>query len=238
MYESAPAASAPPAPGDASVAAEFCAEVGRRVSQADCDVLTQLADQAEAGVAAFNAPDPLRRGEAHMLQLAISFAPPEEDAREPASSDPEKPALEPADVVADLPGSTVEFAPLVGRFMRAELVGAGFEITPLTPASQEVLTDSVTTWSWRAVANEGGQRTLTLTTVVEGCTSEGQCYPLRSTSRNYSVKVTVGWLGRAQDMIAGVPTWIRLLSAVVAALAGLTFAFFSLRNALRGGRDS
>ena len=291
---------------------EFCEEIGRRVSPQDCEDLARLAGGARAGVAAFNAPDPMQRGEVHTLQLAIGYAPPAPPANGPVESNDVMRALEaqqeyaafvaareantaasydaylsaypngryaaiareaidniahyvppgdprapdtppppplppppdlsatstsPGDVVGSLQGETVEFAPLVGRFMRAELSGAGFEITPISPASQEVLPDSVTTWSWRVVAQEGGVRPLTLTTVVEGCTAANQCYPLRSTSQNYEVNVTVGWLGKAQDVLTAMPNWLRLIAGVLAALTVLVGAWFGLRNAFRKGRS-
>lgn len=320
----------PPAPADSEQApavgaeapnTEFCAEVGRRVSVEDCNDLSALADEAARGSAAFNAPDPMQRGDVHTLQLAISLAPPEQQAaagepedelerlrrerdaamaeqarrqsassstrqqverlrveleqvqmqlveeeraqREAGATEPtprmielrarrsdlenqirrldslsapaQPPPPSPEDVVDPLQGETQTFTPLVGRYMRAELLGNGFEITPLTDASQEVLADSVTTWSWRVVAREGGQRSLTLRTVVEGCTAQGQCYPLRSTSQNYDVTVEVGLLGQAQDFLTAAPTWLRLLAGVLTALAVLVGAWFGLRNAFRKG---
>jgi len=250
-HEEQPSAAAPseePSASGASTPTEFCAEVGRRVSPQDCADFAALAENAAAGSAAFNAPDPMQRGEVHTLQLAISFAqtPEQIAAREQAeraaaeaidTEPPVQPAPPtPGDVVAPLAGDTVEFTPLVGRFMRAELVGNGFEITPLTSASQEVLQDSVTTWNWRVVATEGGRRSLTLRTVVEGCTAEGQCYPLRSTSQNYDVTVTVGLVGQAQDFLTAAPTWLRLLAGVLTALAVLIGAWFGLRSAFSKGR--
>jgi hypothetical protein len=302
-------------PRGADAGTEFCAEIGRRVSPQDCADFAELAGDAAQGAAAFNAPDPMERGQVHTLQLAISYAPPEEqqppEAAPPSPTDSatgtttrpqfesnvlatdrarlaarlqelraerqrveelrvattegvERARLEarqleldseiqtvntemararsaagptPSQTVDPLQGETVEFTPLVGRFMRAELVGNGFEITPLTPASQEVLPDSVTTWSWRVVAQEGGRRSLTLRTVVEGCTAEGQCYPLRSTSRNYDVTVTVGIIGKARDLLTEAPTWLRLLAGVLTALAVLVGAWFGLRSAFRKGRS-
>jgi len=262
--------------------AQFCAEVGRRVSVADCEDLSRLADEAARGTAAFNAPNPMQRGDVHTLQLAISLAPPPAAEVTPPSPAPNdgasqqtedaawaeaqrqnttaafdtylqrhsdgeyadearaaierlRSATSPGEVVDPLQGDTVEFTPLVGRFMRAELTGNGFEITPLNEASQEVLPNSVTTWSWRVEANEGGQRALTLRTVVEGCTAEGQCFPLRSTSQNYDVTVEVGPMGRVQDFLTAAPVWLRLLAGVLAALAVLVGAWFGLRNAFRKG---
>lgn len=272
--DSEPAAEEQPSQGaTADPNAQFCAEVGRRVSVQDCEDLTRLADEAARGSAAFNAPNPMQRGDVHTLQLAISTEPPEPPRMSPEDDETERlqreaeleaarrreegqsqqanppdeaptttpappppaPAATPEDVVDPLQGSTETFTPLVGRFMRAELSGNGFEITPLGEASQEVLPDSVTTWSWRVEAREGGQRTLTLRTVVEGCTAEGQCYPLRSTSQNYDVNVQVGPIGQVRDFLTAAPTWLRLLAGVLTALAVLVGAWFGLRSAFRKG---
>ena len=237
-------------PGEATtpVVHPFCDEIGRRVPVEQCEDFTHLADRAEAGVAAFNAPDPIRRGEAHTLQLAISDAPtPEEIAarerweqeqqaaaaeaarlaavdegafaqaratntreayerylaerpdgrfveearaevcpptpalvahaqptqgevvaetpatelpgEEPAPPAAEPPPPTPTDTVDPLQGETVEYAPLVGRFMRAELRAKGFEITPLTEASQEVLPRQRDHLELARRALQGGQRT-------------------------------------------------------------------------------
>jgi hypothetical protein len=294
----APSDEAPGADATAIEEVPICAEVGRRVSPADCEVYESLAQSAERGAAAFNAPDPMRRGETHMLQLAVSFAPPEPPApaptpgattTEPSPTDtstgvtreevaeleaqlreaqrtsstaeaerlarelevarareitnpppapPPAPPATPGDTVEDLPGQTVEFEPLVGRFMRAELTGVGFQITPRSPASQEVTPDSVTTWNWEVVAQQGGARSLTLTTVVEGCTGDGsECVPLRSTTQNYTVNVEVGPIDQVRDFIAGIPGWLQAIAAVLTALAGLIAAWFGVRSAIKRGRS-
>lgn len=209
----------------------FCAEVARRVTAEQCATYEALAASATRGEAAFNAPETMSRGDTHALQLAIS-APPA-----PAAAPPNPPELtldDPASVVDPLPGATIQFSPLVGRFMRAELRGVGFEITPQSPAQQEVIPDSVTTWSWQVVARDGGERALTLTTVIEGCTEDrSECVPLRSTTYNYTVQVAVRPLDRARDFLAGVPDWLKIASGIIAAIAGLIFALVSLRSAVR-----
>ncbi|MES1199620.1 MAG: hypothetical protein ABUS48_06540 [Pseudomonadota bacterium] len=283
----------------------FCEEVGRRVSQQDCDDFNALARDAQTGVAAFNAPKDMKRGDTHTLQLAISYAPPQiqlapptseatttdatggEQARpdlsaasgagrgdteqaqntptttpsdSPASTDddeyggthaaapggPSRPSraapppapVTPSETVQGLPGETVQFTPLVGRFMKAELTGVGFDITPQSPATQEVQKDSVTSWTWRVVAHEGGVRALTLTTVVEGCTADHtECVPLRTTTQNYTVNVAVGPLDKVRDFLATTPDWIKLLTGVIVALTGLIAAIFGLRAAIRKGRS-
>ena len=238
--QSAPAESESAAPAASAQAEEtvFCPEIARRWSAQECEDFTNLARSAEAGAAAFNAPDPMERGETHTLQLAVSYAPPERaDPAPPPAADPH--ALTPGETVDPLPGATVEFTPLVGRFMRAELTGAGFDIEPVGPASREVLPDSVTTWSWQVTARQRGTQALTLTTVVEGCPANGgACIPLRSTTQNYTVNVAVSPIGEVRDVLAGMPDWIKLASAIVAAFAGLVTGFFSLRSAFAKGRRS
>ncbi|MFT3727822.1 MAG: hypothetical protein QM759_08370 [Terricaulis sp.] len=226
----------------------FCAEVARRVTPEQCDTYQKLAQSAMRGMAAFNAPNPMQRGEARTLQLAIAAPPPPPPTStpEPTRSEEQldRPSLSgatnagapqtPSDVVNQLPGQTVEFKPLVGRFMRAELAGAGFEITKQSPEQQEVTNDSVTTWTWQVVARQGGDRSLTLTTVVVGCTEGGgECVPLRSTTQNYTVRVAVAPLDQAKDFLLGLPGWIKILSGVIAALAGLLTAIAALRGATR-----
>ncbi|HWA00475.1 MAG TPA: hypothetical protein VG841_09205 [Caulobacterales bacterium] len=260
----------------------FCEEVGRRISQQDCDDFNALARDAQAGVAAFNAPKDMRRGETHTLQLAISYAPPQvqiappvsaqtptEDApaaneemppppapamaddehavrREDAASGPggvtaaqagPPRAQTPAETVEGLPGDTVQFTPLVGRFMKADLTGVGFDITAASPATQEVTKDGVTTWSWRVVAREGGIRSLTLTTVVQGCTAQGECVPLRTTTQNYTVSVSVSPIDKVRDFLVGAPDWLKIITAVIVALTSLIAAIFGLRAAIRKGRS-
>ena len=239
--EPAASASAPAARAEAEQTV-FCPEIERRWSAQECEDFTNLARSVEAGTAAFNAPDPMQRGQTHTLQLAVSYAPPE--PREQATAQLERPPvsdpqpLTPSETIEPLPGRTVEFTPLVGRFMRAELTGAGFDITQVGPASREVLPDSVTTWSWQVTARQRGVQALTLTTVVEGCPADGgACIPLRTTTQNYTVTVAVSPIGEVRDVLAGMPDWIKLISALIAAFAGFVGAVFSLRGALRKGRE-
>jgi hypothetical protein len=228
----------PPPPEDSSV---FCAEVARRVTQAQCNTYVELAQSATRGMAAFNAPNPMQRGQARTLQLAISAQPAPAPAQDEVTDAPTNAtaAQTPSEVVSQLPGETVEFKPLVGRFMRAELTGAGFDITSQSPTQQEIVNESVTTWTWQVIARQGGDRALTLTTVVVGCTEgAGECVPLRSTTQNYTVRVAVAPLDQAKDFLFGLPDWIKLASAIIAALAGLFTAIAAFRGATRRNRPA
>jgi hypothetical protein len=230
------AAEAPIVAGD-DVA--FCDEIQRRVTAADCAYFTELADRAEAGAAAFNAPGEMTRGQSLTISLAIGYPPPvapPADAEAPADDvaaettppapgasaqpapDPtaddrsaddgpgaeppaSAPPLTPAEAVENLPGETVEYTPLIGRFMRAELThDGGFEVTQVSPASQEVIPGDITIWTWRVRARDDGLRRLELKTVVEGCADEARttCHSLVTTRKIYDVQITVGWLGRLQ----------------------------------------
>lgn len=229
---------------NAAVSSVFCDEIGRRVAQADCDDMVRVAKGAETGEAAFNAPGPMRRGDGATLQLAISYAPEEtpDTATDTAVTtntttttgvDSAHPT--PAQTVGVLPGETHAFTPLVGRFMHAELTGAGFDIRALSPAQQEVTRDGVTTWTWSVKARQGGEQPLTLTTVVVGCLQGGECIPLRTTTHNYTVKVHISTIDTIRDTLMALPDWIKLITAVLVALTALITAWFGLRRAFRRG---
>ena len=73
----------------------FCDEVGERTTQDDCDYYRDLAERTQSGLGAFNAPDPMKRGETVTLQLVLSYAP--TPAPAPATAAPaETNAAEPA----------------------------------------------------------------------------------------------------------------------------------------------
>ena len=237
----------------------FCEEVGKRVTAEDCDYYGELAKRTKVGVGAFNAPDPMTRGKTVTLQLVIAFAPdPPAEGAEPAvdtnansaasvideegaSSGAPMPAPPPmptpAETVDQLPGETVTFAPTVGRFMKAELTGEGFEIERLSAEHQEVLLDSQTTWEWKVKAIKGASHILTLKTVVEAKDDQGYYGPLRSTTKNQTIKVEVKFWDRVLDWILGAPVWIKAITALVSALIAF-LALFKLPKWLRRKSDN
>jgi len=68
-----------------------CPEVGRRLTQQDCEDLTSVANNARAGVAAFNAPEVMVRDKPVVLELAVGLSQPE---NQPAAPDEAVPANE------------------------------------------------------------------------------------------------------------------------------------------------
>ena len=245
-----------------------CPEVGRRLTQQDCEDLTGVANNARSGVAAFNAPDVMVRDKPVMLELAVGLpqlesqpAAPDEAARanqtSPADSNvmedddanvmeanrprahyrslaprpPERPRPQtPEDIVGELPGKVVSYSPVVGRFMRATLTGAGFTIKPLSPPSQEVFRDSQTVWQWEVTALKSDPHILTLTTVVEGVTQDGTHYPLRSTTRSQSVKIKRTAGQKVWDTIDIIPDRLKAITAVIVALTALATAIIGFRK--------
>jgi len=269
-----------PAPA-ASAGLVPCPEVGRRLTQQDCDDLTGVANNARAGVAAFNAPDVMVRDKPVVLELAVGLPPPESlpaaseetapaneaspdlsneagdtgsnvseddnanvtDANRPrlhhrahasVIKPPEPPKVQtPQEIVGELPGKVVSYSPVVGRFMRATLTGAGFTIKPLSPPSQEVFRDSQTVWQWEVTALKPDPHILTLTTVVEGVTQDGTHYPLRSTTRIQSVKIERTMGQKIWDAIDIIPDRLKAITAVIVALTALLAAVIALRKLFR-----
>ena len=62
--------------------------------------------------------------------------------------------------------------------------------------------------------------------------------PLRSTTQNYTVDVQVKPLDQVRDFLLTTPDWIKIISAILVALAGLIAAVFGVRNAIRKGREN
>jgi hypothetical protein len=237
-----------------------CEPIGRRLAYDDCEAVKATESEVRTGVAAFNVPDPMRRGEAVAVQLiidrrelhvleTIDAASDLTNAVDNASSGaeagignavngsdaaPRHPNRNrtPRQIAAEAPGRTVEYAPQVGRFMRARLTGQGFDITPLTPERQEIPRDGQALWTWQVRALESGRKTLTLTTVAEAIV-DGQPYRLTGSEESKTVTVGVSFLDRVRDVIEALPGWLKAIAAVVAALATLVGAWLGLRSQLR-----
>jgi hypothetical protein len=243
-------------------ASVFCPAVEQRVSRQDCEDLTRADAEVHPGAAAFNVPDPMRRGESFEVHLVIDRRSPKEiriiegplpggpedtaenvsdnlDASDTASSN-ETGAQEntaapvgkgsaptPGQIVEPLEGRAERFSPPVGRHMRAELVGEGFDIAPETAASQEIPLGGSADWIWKVTARKGGVQALTLVTIVEGVAG-GRRFVLARTPRVRTVTVEVRLSDRIWDLLTGAPAWIKALTAVVAALTGLLTALYAV----------
>ena len=245
----------------------YCPAVEQRVRPIDCEDLTRADAEVRQGAAAFNVPDPMRRGETFEVHLvidrrsarkirvidpprpgdpaasnvsitdagnqtddpAVNSAPPEAD--EPTAGDSgaatgdEAPT--PGQIVDPLEGTAERFYPKVGRHMRAELVGQGFDIVPKSEASQEIPIGGNATWIWSVTALEGGSQPLTLVTIVEGV-ADGRRFVLARTPTVRTVTVDVSLSDRIWDTLNAAPAWIKAVTAVIVALGGLLTAWYAL----------
>jgi len=234
----------------------YCEAVEQSVPAEDCAELTRQDAAVHRGAAAFNVPDPMSRGETVEVHLVIDRRPARlirrieagptsqdlntmEDlpisndsmgnasSADPAGIEDDEPAPTPGQVVDTLEGRPERFYPPVGRNMRTELVGQGFDIVPKTELSQQIRLGGQATWIWEVTARQGGQRSLTVFTMVEGVVN-GRRLVLDRTPKVRTVRVDVSTRDRLWDALAAAPAWIKLLTTIVAAFGGLLAAWYAL----------
>lgn len=247
----------------------YCEAVEQRVSPEDCEDLTRADAEVRPGAAAFNVPDPMRRGQTVEVHLIIDRRSPREirvieqlPEDGPSASDantmsdgpetnvssdlpdtntavgPQDPPQgdtapgnestpTPGQIVEGLEGTPERFYPPVGRHMRAELVGQGFEIVAKTETSQQIPLGGQASWVWQVTARQGGNQSLTLVTIVEGV-ANGRRFVLarRPTVRTVSVEVSLR--DRIWDGLTAAPNWIKAVTAVIVAVGGLFTAWYGL----------
>lgn len=225
---------------------KYCDELQRMVPESDCTLARELVARADAGIGAFNAPSPIKRGETVLIQLVLAMAPPPAPAEMPREIEKKKDSADetlrhgappaqptPAQTVDPLPGETVEFTPIVGRHMAAELSGEGFDIVAKSPREQDVLPQSQTSWEWLVTPHVKGLHTLTLKTFVEAEFSDHKRLALRSLTTNKTIEVTVTPMGVVSDVIDSAIVWLKKTENLLKAVAGLVAAAVALWLALR-----
>lgn len=142
----------------------------------------------------------------------------------------------PKQIVNELEGRPDSFNPLVGRHMRAELIGQGFDIVARSEPSQDIRLGGNATWIWDVTAREGGSRSLTVVTLVEGV-ANGRRFVLARTPKVRTVTVNVSWSDWAMDWLVAAPVWIKAVTAVIVALGGLLTAWYAVPWFRRRGGD-
>lgn len=142
----------------------------------------------------------------------------------------------PGQVVDPLKGKTERFFPKVGRHMRAELVGQGFDIVAKSDPSQDIPLGGNATWIWSVTARKGGLQPLTLITVVEGL-ADGRRFVLARSPTVRTVTVEVSWRDWLWDTLVEAPDWIKALTAVIVALGGLLAAWRAMPRFRRRRED-
>jgi hypothetical protein len=160
--------------------------------------------------------------------------PPVEASAAPDNAPPsyEDEAPTPYQLLEKLPGTAEKFTPWVGRFMRAELRGDGFEIKSLDEEAKEVPEDSQVRWTWSVVPTQGGPQTLFVTTRVEGRVN-GTTFLLRGSETFRSITVEVGMWDRARDQFVYFTDWLKSLEGLIVAFTAVIVALFALRAVFR-----
>jgi len=263
--------------------AVYCAPIDQMVTPRDCDAVHATREQVRRGVAAFNVPDPMQRGQSVSVQLVVDRRSPEEIARidelvyagpgRPAgpgdvgnavdggnaSAGPDGPGRPtdltvnsnggddppsrprpapggddptPAQLTDRLPGRTEQYTPNVGRFMRARLSGQGFRIVPRSDEVQEIPSNGSATWIWDVTAEQSGEKSLTLTTVVEAVVGNRR-YPLANTQEIRTVRVDIRWRDRVWDALVAAPAWLKAIAALLTALGVAVVAWYGFLSKLR-----
>ncbi len=223
-----------------------CDVTGKEMTDADCAAARTALDQSKPGAAAFTAPTWMFQGQEKTVTLAVSAAPAPQVAQPAASSAPASDAAAaaghhhhhghvalvpetPHDVAAAAAQGTgskvIDYHPLVGHRMTADLEGGGFEITALSSHDQPVVDGAVTTWEWRVKARDFGKKTLFLKTAVVMIDSQNQTVALVPTT---TPKVVDVWVGL--PFFAKLPDALKWLAAVLGAAAAVVAAWRVLRK--------
>lgn len=148
---------------------------------------------------------------------------------------PAQDALTPAQIVKRMPGEDHEFAARVGRFMRASLVGQGFEISRISPLDGEVEipADGQGAWQWKVTAVESGEHVLTAQTQALARVGKRDI-PLGTGLATENVRVEVRTIDKIWEFLVALPDWFKVISAVLVGAAAVATAWWGLRRALRG----
>lgn len=214
-----------------------CPILGARVTSDECDDANALARDVKPGAAALDVPDPMTRGRASQVTLAVDRRSMDKIRQLEArgfNSD-EGAAQTPNQVAAGLPGKDYAFPSSVGRFMRASLAGQGFDIKVVSPANplQEIPSNGQAIWIWEVTPKEAGPHVLTAETEAVAIIGN-RTIPLGNGITSKSVTVKVRRMDSVHDFLVAVPDWLKLITAILVAAAALVGAWYGLRKAIRG----
>jgi hypothetical protein len=243
---------------------QWCDPIAQRVTLGDCLTAERTLEKVESGTALIAWPKSIRRGERATIRLEIGNAPAsisKSAAVDSEAAEAAEAAAAEAGAVAESSASasnatqsggtaatnlppaesgsveTTPYSPFVGRFMSAQLTGAGFDIAPSAPVSKELPPNSQIDWEWEVVAKYDGLQTLVVTTNVEFKDSSGKRIPLRVTQEKKSFDVKVGVLGWIEDALTEIPDWLKLVTGVLVALTGTVSAYFGLKKVWKSKGD-
>ncbi len=123
----------------------WCVATRATMSAAECHALAQQRDSLEQGVAAFNPPRSMMRGEATRVMLAIG-----------AEAD----RAETVHAAGGAPSGVQVASVRIGRYMSASLSGSAFTITPIGEPKRDLGMSSSEQWEWDVTPTREGDQTL------------------------------------------------------------------------------
>lgn len=124
--------------------------------------------------------------------------------------------------------NVIDYYPLVGKRMSAELTGDGFDIKPLFDRNDQLLMDdAVTTWEWKITARDYGKKMLIIKTNVVMINSQGNPEPLTPTTEYKQIEVYIGFSG-VLNWIKSLPEWLKGIAAILAGVSAITGAWKAL----------
>lgn len=207
------------AASNASNAEIWCGAARAYLSATDCRALEIQRDSLEQGVAAFNPPRSMMRGEATRVVLAIG------------------PKAEESEVAAAAGGdaSAVRVAPVrIGRYMTASLSGSAFTIAPVGNPQRDLGLSASEQWEWDVTPTREGAQTLQVRIETFAQDGRGNRTRIRlDQSPPVSVDVqvtdrerrsqTIGTIkGDVEDttgLLKSLGAWLLALAGVIGALA-------------------
>lgn len=209
----------PGAPVDVAIddPVEYCAVLEEDARRSACRRYAELPKQLEDGVAAFNPPREMTRGETATVEFAVARGSDASMALEMLSETSE----------------VQQFRPKVGRFMAAQLKGAGFEISPVGVREEDLFVSGGAMWSWQVKALRAPRHSLTLSAWVKTKAPDSTLKPVWFRTVNRTVRVPVRARDRVSDFLDDSIDWLKRLNIWTKALLALIGTLSSLVVAIK-----
>ncbi len=127
-------------------------------------------------------------------------------------------------------GRVIDYSPLVGRRMAADLSGDAFDIQQTSERVQPISDTGTTYWIWRVTPKATGTHTLVLKTAVSMLDTRNTEISLNPTEYTQTVTVGVGpatildWINELIDWLKDLKNLASAIAAFVVVLGGLWYA--------------
>jgi hypothetical protein len=221
------AAGNPPSNGTSNVTVlmgpAFCPILKKVAPPEDCAAITAQADNLEAGVGAFNAPETMVMGEPVVAKFAVGAADVADETRSR---------------VGGTIAKTIEIKTKLGRYMTARLSGAGFKIVADGAPERDLGASGVELWTWQVTPERKGKLELLLTVSVEAADAGGQRTRIKLATKSVPVEVGVtaadkrreaidkakGIADDTEPLLKSWTAWIGTLALLIGAISAVVVA--------------